>query len=175
MEFRRLTADTDPYYEAARALYQDSFPRHEQRESASQRTILACPDYHFNLIFDDGRWVGLLLCWKWQNTIYVEHFCILPQLRGQQYGQRALALLAQEGKTVILEIDPPAPSDPIAQRRKEFYERCGYRENPFPHVHPPYHADCGGHALVVMSASRPLTQREYDDFAAYLQNTVMAQ
>ena len=27
MEFRRRTADTDPYYEAARALYQDSFPR----------------------------------------------------------------------------------------------------------------------------------------------------
>ena len=46
MEFRHLTADTDPYYEAARALYQDSFPRHEQREyddftAYLQNTVMA--------------------------------------------------------------------------------------------------------------------------------------
>ena len=46
MEFRRLTADTDPYYEAARALYQDSFPRYKQREyddfaAYLQNTVMA--------------------------------------------------------------------------------------------------------------------------------------
>jgi len=44
--------------------------------------------------------------------------------------------------------------DEIARRRKGFYERCGYAENPYPHVHPPYHCGNKGHELVVMSAPR---------------------
>ena len=105
------------------------------------------------------------------SKIYEE----LPQLRGQQYGQRALALLAQEGKTVILEIDPPAPSDPIAQRRKEFYERCGYKRNPFPHEHPAYHAGNEPHRLVIMSYPAILKQEEYESFKKYLDTRVMGQ
>ena len=172
MHFERLTTETHPLYKEASALYGISFPPHEQRESASQRAIMADPEYQFNLIYDGGAPVGAMLCWETETFIYVEHFFILPQLRGHACGSRALALLGERGKTVILEIDPPV--DDVSLRRKGFYERSGFHENPYSHVHPPYHAGNRGHDLVVMSYPRTISETEYRAFADYLAARVMA-
>lgn len=83
---------------------------------------------------------------------------------------RTLALLSQRNKPVILEIDPPV--DSASQRRKAFYERCGFAENPY-HVHPPYRRGNRGHELVVMSWLGLIAQPLYDSFARYLQQRVM--
>ena len=110
-------------------------------------------------------------CTAEQGFVYVEHFCILPELRGMGCGRRALELLQGMGKRIVLEIDPP--EDAIAVRRKGFYERCGFVANPYPHIHPPYHRGNGGHALVVMSWPGALPPKEYSAFAQYLQSRVM--
>lgn len=114
MEFIRLTDGADPRYARARALYNRSFPFHEQREERSQLNILEAPEYQYLLIYDGDLWVGLMLCWETETFIYVEHFCTFPELRGQGYGRRALEVLGRRGKTVILEIDPP--TDPVSIR-----------------------------------------------------------
>lgn len=171
MEFQRLTSPTDPRFAEAIALYRQSFPYHEQRENASQVEALVHPDYHFDLIYDGNAFAGLLLYWETQDFIYVEHFCIEPALRGCSYGQKALALLAQKGKPIVLEIDPPV--DELTRRRKAFYERSGYRANPYPHVHPPYHGDCQGHPLVVLSFPGELSAEAYTHFHTYLFKQVM--
>ena len=49
------------------------------------------------------------------------------------YKRQALEWLGKKEKTIILEIDPP--SDDISIHRKSFYERCGFKENAFSHVH----------------------------------------
>ena len=176
MKFKRLTSAAGADFEPAFDLYGVSFPIHEQRLIESQRSIMTHPEYLFDLIYDDsGEWCGDMLYWETADFIYVEHFCILPERRGQRCGQRALELLGEKGKTVILEIDPP--SDKTSVRRKGFYERCGYHANPFAHVHPPYRAgfDGHGHRLVIMSYPRELSQDEYDRFNEYLKNVVMRQ
>ena len=96
MELKRLSADC-PLFERAMTLYRMSFPYHEQREPEAQKRILSDPAYHFNCVFDGETWVGLLLTWETDDFVYVEHFCILPQLRGAGYGSRALELLAACG------------------------------------------------------------------------------
>lgn len=171
MKFLRLTSCDNPEYRAAAELYAQSFPYHEQRESRSQADIMNEPEYHFDLIFDGGTFVGEVLSWETDDFIYVEHFCILPSLRGAGYGTKALALLAQKDKTTILEIDPP--TDDIAIRRKGFYERARYAENPFFHVHPPYHKGMEGHELVVMSSPSAISPDMFGKFTDYLKNTVM--
>lgn len=171
LEFTRLTTPDDGVYPAALALYRQSFPAHEQRTSAAQQAALSHPDYRFTCLMADGRFAGLLLYWEAADFIYVEHFCIETHLRGQRYGERALALLAAVGKPVILEIDPPA--DDISVRRLGFYRRAGYRDNPFVHVHPPYHPENKGHALMVLSYPHALTPEAYAAFAAYLGREVM--
>ena len=65
--------------------------------------------------------------------------------------------------------------DEISLRREAFYERCGYRANIHPHVHPPYRAGFPGHELVVMSRPEKLSHAEYGEFAEYLKKRVMGQ
>lgn len=171
MYLKRITDPFHPIYEQALELYQISFPFHEQREAFSQAEILHEDAYHFDLIYDAEVFVGIILYWERKNYLYIEHFCILPEMRNKQYGQRALSLLAEKQKTLILEINPPV--DAISIRRKGFYERCGFVENPYHHIHPPYHKGSKGHELVIMSSPMPVSQSVYDDFRVYLQNKIM--
>lgn len=106
MQIDRLTSASHPLYPQAMELYAQSFPLREQREALSQAAILQEEAYHFGLIRDGERFVGLVLYWEMENCLYIEHFCILPALRGQRYGQRLLELLAEQDKTLVLEIDP---------------------------------------------------------------------
>ncbi|MDO4357541.1 MAG: GNAT family N-acetyltransferase [Clostridia bacterium] len=173
MRFHRVTSPVDPRFTEAMALYGQSFPAHEQREAASQAAIMSCKDYHFTAIESEDGFIGAILYWEAPRFLYVEHFCIETRLRGHGYGQAALKLLGEQGKTVILEIDPPV--DDVARRRQRFYERAGYCANPFPHVHPPYHAGNHGHDLVIMSSPAPLSQAVYDEFNRFLRERVMGQ
>lgn len=171
MHFERLETSKNSLYLEAIELYKKSFPLHEQRDSTSQKEALSHGQYYFNLIYDEAEFVGILLCWETEQFIYVEHFCIQPEMRNNRYGQRTLELLNQKGKTVILEIDPPA--DTMAERRKDFYERAGYKLNLYKHVHPPYKENRGGHSLFIMSYPDVITQKLYDKFNQYLKTCVM--
>ena len=172
MHLNRITDARHPLYNRALELYRASFPFHEQRETASQAAILSDPAYHFELIYDGDVFVGLLLYWEAEDFLYIEHFCILPELRNRQYGRRALEQLRAQPKTLLLEIDPP--EDGISLRRRGFYERCGFLENGFPHVHPPYHRDCEGHRLVVMTCPERIPPEQYARFLRFLRERVMA-
>ena len=169
MKIHRITQASDPLYLKALQLYSISFPPHEQRESASQARILANPAYHFDVICDNGEFIGEILYWDIGGTFYIEHFCILPAMRNKRYGQKILS--AYRSAPLILEIDPPV--NEISLRRKGFYERCGFVENPYLHIHPPYHRKDAGHKLVIMSLPDRLKSDEYARFYHYLQNTVM--
>ena len=169
MDFSRITKTTDPLYEKALALYKISFPMHEQREALSQTQILQQNAYHFDVVCDGSEFVGEILYWDMDGAFYIEHFCVLPAMRNKHYGQRILT--AYSSTPLLLEIDPPV--DEISNRRKGFYERCGFVANPYFHVHPAYHRGNAGHELVVMSAPRMLELNEYERFRHYLQNIVM--
>lgn len=171
LELIRVTSPEHPMYGPALDLYRMSFPLHEQREPRSQARILSSEAYCFGLICEASRFVGLALFWDSGPFLYLEHLCIVPELRNRGYGERLLALLAERRKRIILEIDPPV--DELSVRRKGFYERCGFTANPFRHRHHPYHRDDAGHVLVVMSAPEPLTAEEYAAFDRYLRDEVM--
>ena len=169
MNIERITSTAHPLYQTAMQLYSISFPAHEQRETCSQKQILAQDAYHFDVICDEGDFIGEILYWEVAGFFYIEHFCVLPAMRNKHYGQKILN--AYQSTPLILEIDPPA--DEISIRRKGFYERCGFVENPYRHIHPPYHAENHGHELVIMSSPRKLEANEYLRFQHYLQDIVM--
>lgn len=171
MHLKRLTHREDPLFEAVFSLYETSFPLHEQRPRPAQEAVLGEADYHCAALLDEARFVGLVFYWEKEPLIYIEHFAILPALRGKNYGSRALELLGEGGNTLILEIDPPV--DEVSQKRQHFYERLGFLPHDFAHVHPPYRVGNEGHPLVIMA--RPaITRAEYRRFSAYLNTVVMA-
>ena len=70
MEIRRITQTPDPLYEQAMALYTISFPFHEQRQALSQSQILQQDAYHFDVICDNGEFVGEILYWDIADALY---------------------------------------------------------------------------------------------------------
>lgn len=171
MRLERVTDSSHPMYNEALRLYQISFPYHEQREELSQKRILGDSEYCFDLVYDEDRFVGLILYWENEEFIYIEHFCICPKMRNKRYGERVLALLGKGEKTRILEIDPPV--DDISRRRKGFYERCGFIDNPYEHTHPAYHQESHGHNLVLMTSPERLSGEAFERFSRYLGERVM--
>ena len=129
------------------------------------------PQYHLDGVYDGGCWAGLILYWETESFIYVEHFCIFPELRGQRYGQRALEKLDGKGKTIILEIDPP--EDEISVRRQHFYQRLGFVANPYAYIHPSFRRPFHPHRLVLMSYPEALTYEEARGFADFIRERVL--
>ena len=171
MRLERVTDSSHPMYNEALRLYQISFPYHEQREELSQKRILGDSEYCFDLVYDEDRFVGLILYWENEEFIYIEHFCICPKMRNKRYGERVRALVGKGEKTRILEIDPPV--DDISRRRKGFYERCGFIDNPYEHTHPAYHQESHGHNLVLMTSPERLSGEAFERFSRYLGERVM--
>lgn len=171
MRLKRITDASDSAYGRAIELYGRSFPCHEQRESKSQEEILADDDYRFCVLYDGDLFFGEILYWEHTDFIYIEHFCILPEMRNKGLGQKALELLCRQNKTIILEIDPP--KDDVSRRRKGFYEKCGFEENPFSHIHPPYHKGNCGHDLILMTYPKRISRELFDEFGEFLNNKVM--
>lgn len=172
IELRRITDTEHHMYAEALKLYDESFPIHEIREGISQHAILKDPAYSFDLIFSRNEFIGLALFWTKDRFIYIEHLCILPEKRNMHYGEMTLDFLKQYGKILILEIDPPI--DAISIRRMAFYERCGFCQNSFEHIHPPYHKEFKGHELKIMSYPEPISNDVYREFNDYLSSHIMA-
>ena len=99
MEFVRICSPDEPEYGEAMKLYKVSFPEHEQRTDAAQRTVMGKESYNFDLICEDGSFVGDIFYWESEDFIYVEHFCIVPDMRGGGLGKRALELLGENGNS----------------------------------------------------------------------------
>ena len=74
MESIRLSSASHPLYPRARALYEESFPLHEQRVPSSQQAVLADEAYHFDLLFEGELFLDVYkrqgLVWRrdaWYN------------------------------------------------------------------------------------------------------------
>ena len=170
--FSRCRDTSGALMDTAMTLYRASFPSHELRLWDDQKAVMSDPAYHFDMCLTDGALAGLILYWDFGAYIYVEHFCVEPNLRGQGLGTLILRALAQQNdKPIILEIDPLA--DDVALRRRDFYTRCGYVQNDYKHIHPPYQCANRGHELIIMSYPRAISQAEFDVFTFDLRNKVM--
>lgn len=172
MTFERIRSKDHPDFARLFQIYEESFPIHEQRTPEKQVKLLDESRYRCEGIYEEEKLVGLLLCWEEPDFVYVEHFAIDSNFRGQGLGERALALLKEQGKPIVLEIDPPV--DGISVRRQGFYQCAGFWENTFHHIHPPYQMQFTGHPLVVMTWPRPWDRDLYEKFWVCLRDTVMA-
>ncbi len=170
MKLEFLSGQSHPHYQAALSLYCRAFPEEERREPANA----LCPhgDFRPGLLTQDDRLLGILFFWENPEFIYLEHFAMMPQLRGQGLGAGALALLQAMGKPIILEIEPPV--DELTCRRKGFYRRNGFQECPWPHIQPKYRPTDAELSLALLSWPQGIHQELWQSFEAYLAQNVAA-
>ena len=162
----RITIQNSSLYAWACELLAVSFPAEERRDDDFQRQVMSHPDYRLCAIVDGDVPVGVAGYFDAPDFLYFENFCISPDRRNGGYGSQTLKLLTSQGKTFILEIEPPV--DDITRRRKAFYERNGMVVNPYRHIMPHYRKDDPDLPLLVLSYGRQITQAQYDALRSYL-------
>ncbi len=172
MNLVRIIDSNLPDFKAAYDIYKNSFPIFEQRNLKDQIEVLSDKEYFFEIVKDDEKTVlGLLLTWRTNKFIYVEHLAILESARGKNIGTDLLKYLKEMAKTpIILEIDPPI--DEISIRRKGFYEKLGFVMGEFNHIHPPFTDESSPYLLKIMS-NPSIDEDIYNEYFKYLIDKIM--
>ena len=166
MRLERLSDKNMHLFERAISLYKSAFPVEERRDDLEQKRVLNKDAYHFDLLMEGDDFIGIMLYWEQDPFVFLEHFAICPERRGQGSGTKALDLLKEKGKTVLLEIEPP--KDEITQRRYDFYRRNHFIMNPHFHIQAKYHLGDDDLELKILSFPKVLTKDEYRSFYQYM-------
>ena len=174
MDKVRIKDQYDRYFPKAWEIYNENFPLIERRSFEHKCTAMANDHYHFNVYLDDDRVVGIICYWEFDDYIYIEHLAIDKAAHGGGYGSKVLKkLIADNDKVIILEIEPIV--DEMTTRRWHFYERLGFKKNPFVHPLAPYHDDLEGTMnMVILTYPNVIPKELYDKFDRQLRNYVMA-
>ncbi len=138
IRFQPISTSDVQHYKFMEELLVDAFPPEEYRQLENLREYTdRTGNFHNNIIFDGDTPLGLLTYWDFDSFYYVEHFAINPALRNGGYGKRTLeCLLNQVDRPVVLEVEHP--TDEMAKRRIEFYQRQGFRLWTQDYKQPPY-------------------------------------
>lgn len=167
MQLQLITSHS-PYYAQAQRLYLDAFPARERRDGENMLPENA----HFRpAVLRRGEELGgILFYWESREFIFLEHFAVEPRLRNAGLGAKALTLLKELGKPIILEIE--LPEDELTRRRKLFYERNGFRENPWHHIQPKYRRGDKDLALMLLSYPAAIMEDTWQRFETFLEENV---
>ncbi len=143
------------------ALLEQSFPTSERRNYAGHLAEFSAPQFH-SICYIPDKLQGFLNYWDFGDFIYIEHFAVQPQLRGQGTGSRIMEHLRSVAgdKLMVLEAEPPSDSE-IAARRVVFYNRLGFELNSYNYIQPAMMEGEQPIPLVIMSTPRGLTESEY--------------
>ena len=170
MQGIRLTAATTDMLTRLRKLYEASFPPEERRgwESITGAANDAPGPILRAIRDDDGAVCGMVTFWSFGKFTYIEHLAVDSGLRGKGIGARVLEELARAcGNAIVLEVDPPENSNPMAIRRIGFYRRNGLGilcedGTPYPYIQPPYATGLPSVPLLLMSTDITLDPREVE-------------
>jgi ribosomal protein S18 acetylase RimI-like enzyme len=144
-----------------KSLYQSAFPADERRHF-DDLTALAETQNEMRLKIEyiDGDLLGFIIYWEFESFVYVEHFAVDEQFRGNRYGSKIFQnFLKNTKKPVILEVEPP--ENTITQKRIRFYERMGMILNNFPYTQPPYSRDKNPVKMLTMS-SKNINENKFE-------------
>ncbi len=142
-------------------LIERSFPKCERRTKAEHLTEFEHPQFRSLCYCPDGKLAGFMNYWDMEGFVYLEHFAVAPELRGNGVG----AALAEELKNlshglIVLEAEPSEQSD-SAKRRTGFYERLGFSVNPYDYIQPPISDNQPPVLLRLMTYPKAIPEDEY--------------
>lgn len=153
-------------------IYESSFPRCERRSRVQhERAVKSEDTFHCKQLVLGETVVGLLFYWELPECLFVEHLAVAEQWRGHGVGSAALKWLQEQGKLLILEIEPP--QDAPTSRRLEFYRSAGFELLPFEHEQLPFHADSPSVFMKLLSWPHPASEEEVDCLENALRENIM--
>lgn len=147
-------------------LYVDAFPPDERRDwknAEDAHIFLTNNTGIFNILSattetnGEETFVGFISFWKLDNNIaYIEHFAVMPDMRGKQLGSHILHQFSEISDRLILEVE--LPDNDMAKRRIKFYQKSGFLAwDKIRYIQPPYSAGKAPVELMLMTRNVNLT------------------
>lgn len=138
LQLNRITNVSSALFSNVYTLYTHAFPENERRNWASLEYELNYEKRFFaHALVVDNTFVGLFNYWIFDKFWYIEHFAIIPSLRGKKIGTEVMTLFkSQTSLPIVFEIE--LPTDPTAIRRINFYEKLGFSIISHKYAQPPY-------------------------------------
>lgn len=98
---------------------------------------------------ENGKCVGFLTYWTFEDFLYIEHFAVDKNLRGNGIGKKLLSEIMKKDGLKILEVELPETQTDI--KRIKFYENFGFIKNSQQYYQPPYNKKFDKTPLIIMS------------------------
>ena len=145
-----------------------SFPNTEMRNKKNQKNLFKNIKYH--VVMDEEK-KGFIAYWDFKQFIFLEHFAVSTEARGEGHGEKMLEVFV-ESLTLpsILEVEPP--EDEITKRRISFYERMGFRLNDFSYIQPCLRVDEPSIPLKIMSYKKTIDESKFKEYKAKIYKEV---
>lgn len=138
LHFYRINSVSDPFFLNLYNLYTLAFPPRERRTWAGLEYELSYEKrFCAHALIQNDKFVGFFNYWTFERFYYIEHFAVIPTLRGQHIGTEAMEIFKQQTKLpIVLEVE--MPNNPTAIRRINFYEKLGFTVLSRNYAQPPY-------------------------------------
>lgn len=162
IRLQRITTADTALYNFMENLMTASFPPEEYRSLDELRRYTDSKNhFHNNVIFHNDTPVGLITYWDFKHFYYVEHFAIDPNQRNGGHGKNVLNHLCQLLEhPIILEVEEP--TEEMAQRRINFYQRHGFTLWEKPYQQPPYKSGDGFLPMLLMAYGDLKCEKDFD-------------
>ena len=136
----QLSPLTPSHYPQAEALYEQSFPEIERRDSQKWKQLWLTNDHFFIDVIctNNQSFGGFISYWLFPDFVYIEHFATSPTLRGKGIGGKCLDLFVERFPTLPIILEVEMPTDTTSARRIAFYKRHHFTLLPLPYAQPPY-------------------------------------
>ena len=152
-------------------IYIDAFASDERREWHELMELLLQPNFTMNQVFDDQALIGLINFWDLQNFIFIEHFALNAEYRGNGIGSQVIKQITEENSArVVLEVEEP--TDEYTRRRITFYGRLGFSPCENIYFQPPYAPDKSKVKMLLMSYPDRIIPLEFDRIKTQLYRDV---
>ncbi len=163
IELKRITSADTEEYAYVEKLLTTSFPLEEYRPLKQWKVLTdSNPLFNNNIVCHDGKFVGLMTIWDFNNFYYIEHFAIDNTLRNGGYGSEVLTLLEELiDKPIILEVEMPTSN--TAKRRVGFYQRYKFELWSQEYAQPPYRSTETALPMMLMCRGELNEQKDYDE------------
>ena len=141
------------FLEKIRHIYEEAFPIDERRDFKQLTDIF---DINKNIdiepITENDRIIGFIIYWIFDSFVYIEHFAVDKEKRGNGIGTEILKrFIAKTDRPIVLEAE--LPTDKISIDRITFYQRLGFELHNYKYIQPAYDADRNPIELCLMSHS----------------------
>lgn len=105
------------------ALFEKAFIPAELRPYEKMKLLFLEDEFVIYGMYQDGRIIGAIIVWEFNDFVYLENFAVDQSLRGQGLGSQILQAIKELYPHQLLVLEVEEPIDDLTKRRVAFYQR----------------------------------------------------